>query len=868
MREAVHPLPIDSLLPDLKTSLQNFPNLIIEATPGAGKTTRVPPALLDPQLSQTGEVWVLEPRRIAARLSARRVAEEFGERLGETVGYQVRFEEISSPRTRLRFLTEGVLTRRLHSNPNLKGVSAVVLDEFHERHLQTDLALALLRHLQKTTRPDLKLIVMSATLDASSLATYLGNCPILRSTGRRFDITVEFLKQEDSRPLAEQVAAALQQLVAANLDGDVLVFLPGAAEIRRAHEACLSIAKRENLLLTMLHGELSTSEQDRAVRPAAQRKVILSTNVAETSITIDGVVAVIDSGLARIAEHSPWSGLPTLPIQRISQASAIQRAGRAGRTRAGICLRLYTEMDFNARRAFETPEVLRLDLTGAALDLHAVGIADLAHFDWFEPPATQAISAADSLLQKLGAINSSGAISTLGQKMLRYPLHPRQARILLETEARGIAQRGALIAVLMNERDLRARSVSTANQSRKHSGGESDLSEQEELFRQAQHLRFDPESLQAHGINVGAAYTIDRAYQQLLRHLNQPAADNAIGEELSDEQIRIAILAGYPDRVAKKQESDNASANNLSYNQELTVKLANGSVAQLSLGCSVRTSEYLVAVDATQQQMNRSTTTTIRSAVAIQPDWLLDLFPETIVEKYQVYWNTNLERAEVVSQILYDQLVLDDRNVARGKYSSELEVAIATVLFEAVQKQGWPQFLPADKVTQLQARLDFMQRTFIEMDWPQLTEDEIYAALQLQCNRKRSFRELRENVNIDTVLHHLLPYEKISMLNRMTPEKIHFGSRKNLTVNYEHGQAPWIASRLQDFFGLLTGPKIAEGRVPLVLHLLAPNQRPVQITQDLAGFWERTYPQVRRELSRRYPKHSWPEDPKQPQKKL
>ncbi len=868
MPEAVHPLPIDSLLPALKTSLQKTPNLIIEAAPGAGKTTRVPPALLDPAISKNAEVWVLEPRRIAARLSARRVAEELGEKLGETVGYQVRFEEISSPRTRLRFLTEGVFTRRLLSNPTLKGVAAVVLDEFHERHLQTDLALALLRRLQQTTRPDLKLIVMSATLDAAPLARYLGDCPALQSEGRRFDIAVEFLKQEDSRPLAEQVAAALKKLIAVKLDGDVLVFLPGAAEIRRAQEACSEIAARENLLLTLLHGELSTGEQDRAMLPAPQRKVILSTNVAETSITINGVAAVIDSGLARIAEHSPWSGLPTLPIQRISQASAIQRAGRAGRTRAGTCLRLFTEMDFTTRRAFETPEIQRLDLAGAALELHAAGIADLMQFNWFESPGEQAFAAADELLQKLGAITSNGSITSLGTKMLRYPLHPRQARLLLEAEARGVGRRGALIAVLMNERDLRTRTVAIKTRARAQARGDSDLAEQEELFQQARQLNFAPQLLPERGINPGTAKSVERAHKQLLRLLQQPAADNAGGKDLSDEQIRIAILAGYPDRVAKRQESDNDLSVSSSSSSKLTLKLANGTIAQLASESVVRTSEYLVAIDATEQQSNRSTVATIRTAVAIEPDWLLDLFPAAIREQNQMTWNANRERVEIVSQMLYDQLVLDSRSLDLKNLSPELEREVADCLFEAVRKQGWQHFLNAEEVTRLQARMDLMQRTFPQTLWPRLMDDELWTVLQSFCNGKRSFGELRKSVNLDSVAQSLFSYEQLSLLNRMAPEKIHFAGRKNLPVHYELGQAPWIASRLQDFFGLSAGPKIADGRVPLVLHLLAPNQRPVQITQDLAGFWERTYPQTRRELSRRYPKHSWPEDPKQSPKKV
>jgi ATP-dependent helicase HrpB len=343
-------LPIDELLPDVVAALRGGPALVVEAAPGAGKTTRVPRALLDAGLAADGEILVLQPRRLPARLAAERVAEELGERVGERVGYTVRFEEASGPRTRIRFVTEGILTRRLLHDRRLEGVSVVILDEFHERHLVTDQGLALLRALQEGERPDLKVCVMSATLEAEPVREFLGGCPGLRSEGRSFSVELEHLAQPDERPLSEQVSSAVRRLLREGLDGDVLVFLPGAGEIRRAAEALGDVARAQGLLVLPLHGELPPAEQSRAVRPAAQRKVILSTNVAETSVTIDGVVAVVDSGLARIAAHSPWTGLPTLAIGKISQASAIQRAGRAGRTRPGRALRLYTRHDLESRR--------------------------------------------------------------------------------------------------------------------------------------------------------------------------------------------------------------------------------------------------------------------------------------------------------------------------------------------------------------------------------------------------------------------------------------------------------------------------------------------------------------------------------------
>ena len=365
------PLPIDSLLPEIVASLARTPNLVIEAEPGAGKTTRVPAALLH---AVSGDVLVLEPRRIAARLAAKRVAWELNEELGQTVGYQVRFERVAGPTTRLHFLTEGVLTRRLLSDPDLKGVDAIVLDEFHERHLESDLALALLRRLQQR-RPALRIIVMSATLDTGPVARFLGECPVLQSSGRLFDLSVEYTEYS-ATPLHDQVKDALERVLREPDAGEVLVFLPGAAEIRRAAAACNGPARAFNRLVLPLYGDLSAAEQDRAVGPAAQPKVILSTNVAESSITIDGVRTVIDSGLARIASYSPWTGLPTLSVSRVSKASAQQRAGRAARTAPGRVIRLYSQMDYQGRADFETPEILRSDLTQMCLALRAMGIRD------------------------------------------------------------------------------------------------------------------------------------------------------------------------------------------------------------------------------------------------------------------------------------------------------------------------------------------------------------------------------------------------------------------------------------------------------------------------------------------------------------
>jgi ATP-dependent helicase HrpB len=853
-------LPIDALLPEIVESLRRAPNLVIEAPPGAGKTTRVPAAVLDANVAGDGEVWVLEPRRLAARMVARRVAEERGESLGETVGYQVRFEEVASARTRLRFVTEGVLTRRLLSDPQLARVGCVVLDEFHERHLQADLALALLRRLQRTARPDLRLVAMSATLDAAPVAAFLDDCPMLRSEGRLFEIEIEHLAREDARPLAEQVAAAVRRLIAAGLDGDVLVFLPGAAEIRRAQEACSPLAAANDLLVLPLHGELPPAEQDAAVRPASKRKIILSTNVAETSLTIEGVAAVVDSGLARVAAHSPWSGLARLEVARVSRASAAQRAGRAGRTRAGRALRLYTAQDFAARPAHDAPEIQRLDLAEPALELHAAGVNDLKSFEWFDAPAPHALDAADALLRRLGAIERDGRVTPLGRRMLRLPLHPRLARVVVEAETRDAARAACVVAALINERDIREREMFAdpredgRRAAKKHSP--SDLLELLDLFDEAARADFAPSRLRALKLNAGAVRTVDRARRQLQRAVKGDARTN----DHQDEALLISILAGYPDRVARRRDGANEARD-----ADVEVLLAGGGAAVLAPESVVRQSKFLVAVDAEERRAQGrarsrgATTTVVRLASAIEPEWLLDLFSDSVTEDEEARWDAVRERVEVVSRMLYDGLVLDERRVeaARG-------AQVSRVLAEAALEAGVEKFVERERIDQFLARVEFASGAFPEAEFPAFDDGDVSESLARMCEGRRSFAELREasrGGELVGALRGRLSGEQSRLLSKSAPERVALAGGRQVRVNYERGKPPWIASRLQDFFGMRESPRIAGGRVALVLHLLAPNQRAVQVTSDLAGFWSRHYPQIRRELSRRYPRHDWREDP-------
>jgi ATP-dependent helicase HrpB len=871
---AHEPLPIDPLLPEVVAALRAGPSVVVEAPPGAGKTTRVPRALHEAGLAGGGEVVVLEPRRLAARLAARRVADELGERPGETVGWQVRFEEVAGPRTRIRYVTEGLLTRRLLASPALPGVGAVVLDEIHERHLQGDLALALLRRLQRTARPDLKLVAMSATLDAGPVAAFLGARP-LRSEGRRFEVAVEHLSPEDAARearLEELVGRAVRRLHREGVDGDLLVFLPGAAEIRRAREALGEWAARADVDVLPLHGDLSPEEQDRAVAPGRRRKVILSTNVAETSVTIEGVVAVVDSGLARVASHSPWSGLPTLQLRKISRASAAQRAGRAGRTRPGRALRLYTRADHDARPEFDVPEVLREDLAETLLALAALGAQD--GLEWLEPPPAAALQAAGTLLVRLGALDRGGALTDVGRRMLRVPGHPRQGRLLAEAAARCAADEGALLAALVGERELRDRRALEG--AALPPTGPSDLLELAHAFEEAARARFAPERLRRMGVNPGAAQAVERSRRQLQRVARDLArsaptaaptptatstststatstptatATATPAANATEHALLLATLAAYPDRVARRRAPGSDE-----------IVLVGGGSARLDPASVVREAPLLVAVDAEERRGDRRAgaraEARVRIASAVTEEMLLDLFPDALRYEEALAWNARAERVDASERLLYGDLVLEETRAARADPD-----AVAALLAAEALARGARAFAEEGEVDRLGARLAFASAHAGAPGLAPPSEEDLARTLRALCAGRRSFAELRE-ADLPAAIAAGLDPRARAALERLAPERLTLPGGRSARIHYEAGKPPWLESRLQDFFGLAAGPAVAGGKVPLVLHLLAPNQRAVQVTTDLSGFWERHYPSIRRELMRRYPRHAWPEDPR------
>jgi len=837
------PLPIDDCLPDIANAVAARGAVVVEAPPGAGKTTRVPPALLGDR--RDGEIWVLEPRRLPARLAATRVAGERGERVGETVGYSVRFDDVGGPNTRLRFLTEGLFVRRLLAAPRLPGVRAVVLDELHERHVATDLALAWLRRLRETDRPDLQVVAMSATLEADPVAEFLGG-DVVRSEGRLFDVAVDHLTADDDRPLAVQVAGAVRRVLRDDKDGDLLVFLPGAGEIRRAQTALAEVPGIANFAVLPLHGEMPLEDQARAVRPGERRKIILSTNVAESSVTIDGVTAVIDSGLARQAAHSPWTGLPTLALAKISQAAATQRAGRAGRTRPGRALRLYTRHDFELRPHETEPEIARADLTEVALVLAALGVGDPDTLAWLEPPPAAAWGAARELLARLGAVDGGGQLTDVGRRMSRVPVHPRLARLVVEGEARGVGAAAALAAALISERDIRvnARASFGGGPVGAASDRGADVLDLVDLFGQAAEARFRPDVLRRLELDRRATEEVDRARRQLISGGDRGERGGTGGAK-ADEALRMAILAAFPDRVARRREP-----------RGRTVVLAAGGAAELGYEAA---GDWLVAVDAEERgaarggmKPSRGGGVEVRLGSTIEPEWLLGLYPEKIEDVDRRAFDEKTTRVERTTGLRYGALMLDETVTP-----APLDDETARLLADAVVARGLERLPGGDALPPLLQRLAFARRQMPDAPFPPLEGGDVASLLRAACVGRGSFADLGDAA---TLVFAALPPAAQRALAAAAPERITLASGRSVPVHYDGGDTPWIESRLQDFFGTRAVPAIGGGRVALTVHLLAPNGRAVQVTRDLAGFWTQHYPALRRQLSRRYPKHAWPED--------
>ncbi|MFQ3589619.1 MAG: ATP-dependent helicase HrpB [Chloracidobacterium sp.] len=819
-------LPIEAYLPTIVETLRAAGRLVLQAAPGAGKTTRAPAAFLEAGLAGAGDIVVVVPRRLAARMAARFVAQARGETVGQTIGYTVRFDDRTGPATRLRFVTDGLLTRRLLADPTLRGTGLVVIDEFHERHLSTDLALARIRQLQLQSRPDLKLVVMSATLDAERVAAFLDQAPVIAVPGRTFPVVIEHAPAESSAPLSHRVAAAVERFARETSDGDMLVFLPGMADIRAGLRACAPVAARHDLALHALHAALPAAEQDAATQPSARRKVVLATNVAESAITIENIAVVIDSGLVRRVEHSPWTGFPQATTGRVAQASAVQRAGRAGRTRPGHCLRLYTEADFNLRPAFETPEIHRTDLAEAVLELRAAGVHDWPAFPWFESPGEAALGLAEQVLHRLGALEGN-ALTPIGRAMLALPTTPRLARLIVEGKRYGIEVEACRVAALLGERDVRAAPTPQGGY------GESDVLALLDTFETAN----DPAT-------VARVRRAERQLVGLARRLPPLPRSDRPAQSDRDTLLERCLLVAFPDRVGRLRRRVEG---------EREMVLPSGGQARLAPSSVVTTAELALALDAETQADG---TTLIRLASRIESDWLLELFFDAIEET-----DTHELRADgrIVRRrrLRYDGVLLEEQVLPTVEPETAARLLVEHLRADARQADAIGRALE-----RLQARLAFVAAQVPEAGLKPFTDDAVWAAAATLCLGCRTVEEVRRVLLARGLAEHLLmqltPAQR-QQLDRLAPESLPFGRRRTSIVYPTDGQLPYVAAPIQDFFGLVETPRIAGGRMPLTLHLLAPNRRPIQVTTDLGGFWKRAYRELRPQLARRYPKHAFPE---------
>jgi ATP-dependent helicase HrpB len=837
------PLPIDQVLPQIVGALRSARGLVLVAPPGAGKTTRVPPAIVRAGLlsADSPNLVMLQPRRVAARASAQRIAEENGWELGREVGYQIRFERRIGPETRIRVLTEGVLTRQLLDDPFLPGVGAVLLDEFHERNLNTDIAIALLREVQQTVRNDLIILAMSATLEAEPVARFLGNCPIIRSEGRTFPVAISYASPNwgmSPREVPQRVADGVR--LALDGDGDVLAFLPGAEEIRRTMKLLEPVAAAEDLLVLPLHGSLPAEQQTLALRPASRRKVVLATNIAETSLTIDGVQTVVDSGFARIAGYDARRGLDRLELRRISKASATQRAGRAGRTAPGRCLRLWSQQEDRAMPEFELPEILRVDLSSTALALHSWGQSDVRAFGWYERPTEEAIASAERLLEMLGALTAErdGKITEVGRRMVSLPVHPRLARLLLAAADEGLLHEGATIAALLSEKDI-LRSNPAGGPRQPKTQGPSDLAIRMESLARAEADRFAPHLRDA-GIDPIAARQVAKARDDLLRSARR--LPQGRGGDPDEAMLKLPLWA-YPDRVCRRRGGHDRGV------------MVGGGGVRLAAESVVTQAEFFVALDARQDERSKSREAMVRIASAIQPEWLEQMFPQEIRRERGATFDEQRGRVVGRSAVWYrDLLVHEDLNVALDPQ------AAASALGDVVRPKAGEWFRQDESAASVLARVALLREHMPEHPWPLWDDAELGDLLADAAYGKRSLEDVKA-LPLGQVLKDCLAYPLDRLLEEHAPETIAVPTGNRIRVAYAIGQAPVLAVRLQELFGWTDTPRIAGGRVKVLMHLLGPNYRPVQITDDLRSFWSTTYFQVRKDLRVRYPKHSWPEDP-------
>jgi ATP-dependent helicase HrpB len=827
------PLPIDEIIPELLQTLRNQSNCILHAPPGAGKTTRIPLALLDIIPPAAGRIIMLEPRRLAAISAARWMARVLGEELGQTVGYSIRFDSKVSRTTRIEVVTEAILTRRIQNDPMLEGVAMVIFDEFHERSIHADLGLALCLDLQSQLRSDLRILVMSATLECEGISRLMDGAPIIRSAGRSFPVEEIYLEDQHRGALPSRIVAATLQALA-ETDGDLLVFLPGAGEIRSC-AARLSEAGLTNRGITIhpLYGDLPFEEQQTAILPGKQRRVVLATSIAETSLTIEGVRTVIDSGLSRRMRHDPSSGMNRLVTIRESRSSAEQRKGRAGRLASGVCYRLFSRHTFGAMTTQTPPEILDSDLSPLLLELAAWGINDPSSLAWLDAPPVAALSVARQLLVELAALDPAGRVTPLGSAMARIPLHPRLARMLIRSQETGCPGLGADLAALLSERDIVRRSVPGSV----GRGRALDVGERLELLRE---WRATGHSDSA--VDTGSLKNIERVSGHLLRLLGTEKKQRGVCA--NTELVSRLLVAAFPDRIARQRVGEAGR-----------YLLANGRGARLASAGSVFSTPYIVAVSVDGGDQTEGV---IHLSSPVPEALLRSELGERIACRDGISWDTREGRVVAVREEYLGSLCLSARPFVPDA------VAQLPVVIDAVQVAGLGLLNRTVTFLQLQARVLLLRKVYPADGWPDFTDAALLNSLDSWLapfiSGVRNAQQL-SSVNISTALSTVLDYRQKTALEQLAPTHLVVPTGSRIRLDYCGGDQPVLSVKLQELFGLAETPKIADGRVPVQLHLLSPAGRPLQVTTDLKGFWNSTYHQVKKEMKGRYPRHPWPDDP-------
>lgn len=840
------PLPVDSLLPDLTEKLRNSPVVILEAPPGSGKTTRVAPSLVDAGICNSKrKTYLLQPRRVAARATAQRIAEERGWTMGQEVGYQVRFENRCSATTSLVVATEGVLLRRMSGDPVLSDIGTVILDEFHERSLNSDLLLGMLLRIQEVIRDDLRLVVMSATLNTDIVKDAL-KAPLLTTTGTLHPVDIKYRPPKPRQSVTDHVVETVL-LTIEKTEGDVLVFLPGVGEINRALSDLQKQSATRNCSILPLHGSLPLEQQNRILKASEQRRIVLSTNVAETSLTLEGIHCVIDSGLVRVLRFNPAVGLDRLQLESICQSSATQRAGRAGRLQDGICIRLWGEKSQRARPSHLEPEIRRVDLSAAVLQLLQWGEAPDGDFPWLEPPRAKSLSTAVSLLEQLGAAKD-GKITRLGEQMAALPASPRLARMMVEAQRIGQIKTISLVAAMLSQRDPFLRpSNSPDNRSRPqtHSTTQWNCDITQRYLALHQFFNEGVSHTPFGEIHRVAARTVQKVAEQLVTNVlkvgrNERSAVPAPSatDATIEEAIQRCLLAAFPDRLARRRKSGNDKG-----------RMVGGRGVRLSPTSGVKASELFLCIDVDAGL----TEAIVRQASGIELSWLPE---ESIDDREEQFFNPTRKQVEARRRTYFADLLLSETPVAvaddeqcRELLLSEAAKNLLSILPD--EDSAFASFI---------TRMKCLRQWAPELELPSCDDGLLLDVARQLCPGRRSFVELRSGPWLDWLKARLTP-EQLSAIERECPERITVPSGSRIKLNYTPGKPPVLAVRIQEVFSWTSTPRVAFGRIPILLHLLAPNMRPQQVTDDLASFWANTYEVVRKELRRRYPKHAWPEDP-------